>query len=300
MKINEVKKQKQGTEIQFVGKINKMEIKKRKNGQDYLQIRISDDSDSITFPIWSEAEKLNKIFKSGQTINVKGKLISFNGQSQISYPILTIVNEEIENYKLMPKYEIPEELVKYFEDTINSMEYKYKEIAIAATGALGYNQERWEAFTHCVAGEKNYGNKIGGLLLHTIGVMKNIEGIVGNYITNPFNVNAEEVINKDRLMLKAVLHDIMKTKTYEYKGIIKRKNTKISHIELGVSYINQINIEVGNILNEEELYDIQYSILSQYGEYGVYKFKTLEDKLLHIGDMIDSQISIEVQKKISF
>ena len=67
-------------------------------------------------------------------------------------------------------------------------------------------------FLSCVAAEKFHGNKRGGLFLHTVGVMKTIESILKDYVTNPFYMNADNVIDKDRLMLKAIVHDIMKIK----------------------------------------------------------------------------------------
>ncbi len=48
--------------------------------------------------------------------------------------------------------------------------------------------------------------------------MKTIENIIADYITNPFYMSAQNCINKDRLMLKAIVHDIMKIKEYDYEA----------------------------------------------------------------------------------
>jgi len=67
---------------------------------------------------------------------------------------------------------------------------------------------------------------------------------------------------------------------------------------MGASYIEKINAEVGNVLSEEELDDICYSILSHHGEFGKFEPKGVEDILLNTADVIDSQIVNAVENKI--
>jgi 3'-5' exoribonuclease len=111
-------------------------------------------------------------------------------------------------------------------------------------------------------------------------------------------MNAAGAINKDRLMLKAIVHDIMKIKEYDFEGIIRRKSIKLDHLVMGAAYISEINDEVGNIITEEEMDDICYSILSHHGQFGNYEPKSIEDILLNAADVIDSQIVNAVENKI--
>jgi len=298
LKIKEIEVLKSGEKVQFNALVSDKRTGWKKDGNPYLLLIMQDNTGTIAFPVWDNYDKLNPSIEVNTIINVKGIVSKFNGNTQIRNPIIEVLDEQFNYDEFVPVYNIPNELLDYFNKVVNNLEEKYKKIAIGATGAMGYNKERWEAFTTCVAAEKFHGNKLGGLFLHTIGVMKATENIINDYINNPFYLSASEVINKDRLMLKAIVHDIMKIKEYDYQGIIRRKNIKLNHLVLGSSYIRKINEEMGNPIDEEELDDICYSILAHHGEYGNFEPKGIEDILLNVADIIDSQVVNAIENKI--
>lgn len=298
MKIEDVNKAANGDTIQVMGMVSDIKIGYKKDGNPYMIIIMQDNTGFISFPVWDNYDRLKNLVRENSVINVKGFAGSFNGSMQIKNPLIQLVEGNINYSDFVPFYNIPKELIEYFIETINKLEDKYKKIAVAATGAMGYSEKRWKAFLNCVAAEKFHGNKRGGLFIHTVGVVKTMESILENYIDNPFYMDAKQVINKDRLILKAIVHDIMKIKEYDYEGIIKRKPIKLDHIIMGAAYIAEINKEVGGVLSEEELDDICYSILSHHGEFGKFEPKSVEDILLNTADIIDSQIVNAIENKI--
>ncbi|PIH04371.1 HD domain-containing protein [Clostridium combesii] len=298
MKIADITSENSGEVVEFNALVNDKRTNYKKDGSPYLLLILQDNTGTIAFPVWDKYEQLNNLLEVNSVVAVKGVAAIFNGNMQIRNPAINVFKESINYSDFVPEYDIPKNLINYFNETINSLEDKYKKIAIAATGAMGYDKKRWNEFITCVAAEKFHGNKRGGLFLHTVGVMKTIENIIDDYITNPFYMSAQNCINKDRLMLKAIVHDIMKIKEYDYEGIIRRKPIKMDHLVMGASYINEINSEVGKILDEEELDDICYSILSHHGEFGNFEPKTIEDVLLNAADIIDSQIVNAIENKI--
>ncbi|HBJ2608177.1 phosphohydrolase [Clostridium botulinum] len=298
MKIADITSENSGEVVEFNALVNDKRTNYKKDGSPYLLLILQDNTGTIAFPVWDKYEQLNNLLEINSIIAVRGVAATFNGNMQIRNPAINVFKESINYSDFVPEYDIPKNLINYFNETINSLEDKYKKIVIAATGAMGYDKKRWNEFITCVAAEKFHGNKRGGLFLHTVGVMKTIENIIDDYITNPFYMSAQNCINKDRLMLKAIVHDIMKIKEYDYEGIIRRKPIKMDHLVMGASYINEINSEVGKILDEEELDDICYSILSHHGEFGNFEPKTIEDVLLNAADIIDSQIVNAIENKI--
>lgn len=298
MNISDINNLKNGDPILLDALVSDKRIGSKKDGNPYLILIIQDATGSISFPVWTEYDYLMEIINVNTVIKVKGVAGIFNNSIQIKNPIIQPREGEVDCTKFIPSYEIPEELIKYFNNTINSLEAKYKKFAIAATGAMGYNEKRWKAFVDCVAAEKFHGNKRGGLFLHTVGVMKTMEGIILNYVDKPFYMSGKNVLNKDRLILKCILHDIMKKKEYEYEGIIKRKQIKLDHIVMGAAYVQEINKELKYILSDEEADDISYSILAHHGEFGKFESKGVEDVLLNVADIIDSQIVNAIENKI--
>lgn len=298
LKIEDIAKANNGDAIEVLGMVNDKRTGYKKDGSPYIIMIMQDNTGSISFPVWDHYDRLNNSMEEGSIVHVKGFAGSFNGNMQIKNPVIQVLQEDVNYSDFVPFYDVPKELIEYFIKTINKLEDKYKKIAVAATGAMGYNEERWNAFLNCVAAEKFHGNKRGGLFIHTVGVMKTMESVLNNYIDNPFYMDASKVINKDRLILKAVIHDIMKIKEYQYNGVIKRKPIKLDHIVMGAAYVSEINKEVGNVLSEEELDDICYSILSHHGEFGKFEPKGVEDILLNIADIVDSQIVNAIENKI--
>ncbi len=298
MKIEDINKLNSGEPIEILAMVSDKRTGYKKDGSPYIIIIIQDNTSSISFPIWDNYDKLMNSIKDSSIIKVKGVAGSFNGNIQIKSPSIHVVEENIDYSDYVPYYAIPKELIEYFMQTINKLEDKYRKIVIAATGAMGYSEKRWNAFLNCVAAEKFHGNKRGGLFLHTIGVMKTMEGILSNYVDMPFYMNAKDVLNKDRLMLKAIIHDIMKIKEYDFDSIIRRKSIKLDHIIMGAAYVSEINKEVGNLLSDEEVDDISYSILSHHGEFGKFEPKSVEDILLNVADIVDSQIVNAIENKI--
>lgn len=298
MKIAEITSDNNGQMVELSALVNDKKTNYKKDGNPYILLILQDNTGSIAFPVWDHYDHLNNLLKVNSPIIVKGIVATFNGNIQIRNPVFSEYSDKISYSDFVPEYNIPQHLIDYFNKTVNNLEEKYRKLAIAATGAMGYNEERWQAFITGVAAEKFHGNKRGGLFLHTVGVMKTMEGIIENYVNNPFYMSAENCIVKDRLMLKAIVHDIMKIKEYEYNGIIKRKHIKLDHLVMGASYIVEINKELGEIISEEELDDICYSILSHHGEFGNFQPKTIEDILLNSADIIDSQIVNAIENKI--
>jgi 23S rRNA maturation-related 3'-5' exoribonuclease YhaM len=298
MYIDDISKLNNGDQIDFTGLVSDLRTGQKKDGNPFLIVIIQDRTGSISFPIWDNLDRFREIVEQNPILHVKGTAGSFNGAIQIKNPSVKPAGPEFCASDFVPTYEIPSGLVEYFNSVVESLEDKYRKIATAATGAFGYSRERWDAFCNCVAAEKFHGNKRGGLFIHTIGVMKTMESLLSNYIASPFYMDAGQVINRDRLMLKAILHDLMKTEEYEYDTAIRRKCIRMDHLVLGAAYVREINSECGGVLTEDELDDICYSILCHHGEFGNYPTKSIEDILLNQADLIDSQIVNAVENKI--
>ncbi|MCX8074147.1 MAG: HD domain-containing protein [Clostridia bacterium] len=304
MKIKDLLKmsvEKDGECIEFDALLVEKKTLTKNNGDPYLQVIMQDNTGKIEFPIWTDFSTMSELLEEKSVYNIKGILIHWNDTVQIKNPKIMLIDtsNNIDMSLYVPTYDIPQELYDYFLNTVKNLNYPYNVIAKAATGCDGYNKKRWKEFTTCVSAEKHHGNKRGGLFLHTVGLMKEVEAICERYINNPYFYNAKDVINYDRLMLKAILHDIKKIDEYEYDGVIRYKpGKKTNHLVNGVVYLRQINMECGEILSEEDVEDIAYSILSHHGQWGPYQPKSLEDTLLHLADMVDSQIVGAIEKNV--
>lgn len=296
MKIKDLSNCKQDSPVSFKAIVSEKSLVPTKNGGHYLSVALCDSDGRISFPIFEDADNLHDKLEVLTPYEVSGTVNFWNSSTQIkNISFRELSSDEYESCDFVSAYEIPKSLVSFFADVVRGLSSPYKEIAMEATG-LDTDEKKFKIFLSCPSAEKHHGNKIGGLFLHTLGVMSNIGNIPKLYKKLDMYGDIDTVINKDRLMLKAILHDVMKVNEYEYKTCIMRKPNVIGHLYDGIIYLTQINDKLGKPLSEEELEDIKYSILSHHGEYGPCKPKTLEDMLLHLSDMIDSRVVGEMEK----
>jgi len=88
-------------------------------------------------------------------------------------------------------------------------------------------------------------------------------------------------------MLLAIVHDLKKAEEYEYQDI--RKKCKNGHLVLGAAFIREVNSEVGNVISDEELDDICYSILCHHGNSEI-TVQGIDDILLNQADILTARL----------
>lgn len=303
MKISDVLNATHGSAVEFNGVLVEKTLAPTKTDSMMLNITLADVTGRVSFPVFTFAEKLDSELQQGVAYKVSGIVNIWNGNVQIKSALPTkpptfvaLKETEYEPMDFVGEYTIPSAFIKIFVDTVSEMQSPYKEIVMEATGCMGKNPERWKEFITCPSAEKHHGNKIGGLFLHTLGVLSNIMNIIKLY--EKFNVygDIDKVLNRDRMIAKAILHDVEKISEYQYDTVIRRIPGVVGHLYDGVSLINNTNKLLGNPLDRDELENIKYAILSHHGQYGPCEPKTLEDTLLHLCDMIDSRVVGELEK----
>lgn len=296
MDIKEISNLKSGEAISFKAVIADKKLAPKSGGGNFLSVTLADSNGRITTPIFDNVDSLNEKLQIGKAYLVKGLTNIWNGTTQLkNLAFRELTEDEYAPDEFISCYEVPVSLVKFFKETVENMAEPWRTITIKAVGMDG-NQSRWKAFLTCPSAEKHHGNKIGGLFLHTLGVMTSAVNAYNVYTKINMYGDISSVINKDRIICKAILHDIKKVDEYEYETVIRRKPGVLGHIIDGVVYLNQINAECGYILSKEQVEDLSYAILSHHGQYGPYEPKTVEDLILHLADMTDAKIVGELEK----
>ncbi|MEG0728245.1 MAG: HD domain-containing protein [Anaerovoracaceae bacterium] len=290
MNISEIRDTKDRTHISFKGMLSEVKVLESSTGSSYINITFQDKDDAISFPIWDNIDEI-KGYETGQVYVISGQKASWNNTPQIKSPlILKCDDAKPEDY--VPSYDITNEHIGEFNWIVDNLCEPYKSTMRAALNKLG------DSFYTSVSATRHHGNKRGGLLLHTIGVVRNVESMIKNYSDNKLidNYDITSLINKDRLIFKALWHDIMKV--YEYDSVaIKIRPNSVSHIYRSVAFLEAILYHNKDIdFPEEEFASVAKSILSHHGQYGPEEPKTIEDYMLHLADMIDAKIVGECEK----
>lgn len=334
--ITEIQQLENGTPIEVVGLVKTIQTKKRTNGEDYIFLTICDNKAELSFPIWDDVEKRLSILEEGILLKILGVVHEYNETKQIKVNGLILekmTDNKLKDY--IPSYEFGKAYMRGFQDILVSMICLEKEYQEFIFEYLGINVEivseiineilRLEndksveeenIFERCIldlipkdskfyklmfapAAIHHHQNKIGGCLLHTAGVLSNVVNILSTYIekdkVSQFAFT-DDIINKDRLIMCAILHDIEKTTEYEWEKGIKRSDSKFDHRLLFVKECERINdanmVMTGKpIFDDKELSEIQELVLTHHGPWGGYKPKTLEGLILFCADLIDANVA---------
>ena len=278
----------------------------KKNSGEYLRLDLQDNTGKIIMPVWSDIRRIDNFHQVGDIILVHGKRTEFNDIPQITLDHIETVHEDLPMDMFIPTYYISEAIYDFFDSVVKKIkDTRYHQLLEQIIGLKTSPTERftitdmskWEAFTAAPAAVNHHGNKIGGLFLHTVGVLKALENIIDNYVENPFFLSAsKEHLDTDMLRFLGILHDIDKTSEYKWDmEITRNEDLCVQHDVLFIRTLTEANLLCGKPFSLEEMSKMFAIILVHHGPYAKYqaneKDKTfLEATLLHCADMIDSQI----------
>ena len=270
IKISEITPDKNQQSVEFNAMLMSKTLLKKKNGDNYLQVELMDATGTMVCPIWSHPEDKFDDLKEHGFYFCYGTASLYNNQMQVNNVILTEISvTDIDISDFIKVYKISDENMSYFKKTIKDLPKEYKDIIKYCIDKVGK-----ENFYIAPGASSHHHNGLGGLLYHTIGMLKTADALHAVYDTDE--------INWDRLKTKIVLHDIMKTKEYNYPIISYNKDCLFSHVEMGAALIMTSDLKGAD--------EIALGVMTHHGQYGPYEPKNIEDLLLHLIDMIDSRL----------
>ncbi len=253
-------------------------------GSPYLSVRLRDKTGNIEARVWENAEELNKLFQTGDVIEVRARAVSFRNTIQLAIThIRKIDDREIEpaDYSPATVYDIDDmfRIILEFVEKIASPHLRTLLQAIFNDDEIVY------AFKRAPAAKGMHHSYIGGLLEHTLSVTRLLDAAADHYAN----------INRDLLLTGGILHDIGKIYELSFQKIIDYtdQGRLVGHIVLGVELVNK---KIAGIegFPEQLALELRHILLSHHGvlEYGSPKRpKTLEALLVNTIDDMDAKVN---------
>lgn len=263
--------------------------------QDYARGVIGDSSGQIPFVQWdiSEADRLNW---NGKAIIIKGIVDEYQGTRQIKVhsteePDLTVNVEDL--YRRCPTHadKLWEECVKLLDSARRSTKDKRVHKLIDDVKAwIAEDISFTVPFSKTPGGKRMHHSYIGGLLEHTVAVMR---------LTLNMCQMHPEVTHAGVATVSAFLHDVGKIEEYEYDGTITPAGKAKGHIMLGVQLVTECLFEWEV---EQDIFDaVIHCVLSHHGkpEWGSpVPPKSADAMIVHTADMLDSRLwAVKDQKE---
>ncbi|MGE5372004.1 MAG: 3'-5' exoribonuclease YhaM family protein [Solirubrobacterales bacterium] len=253
---------------------------KNKPGR-YLHLVLADRSGEIEARLWEDGETHVLQCQSGSIVFFTGEVVSFNNALQLKLTSLRSVEKgEYQQEDFVPAAPRP---IADMRSELAGIVAEMKP-GSARTLAEAVLKASWfETFLRAPAAKKNHHNYLGGLLEHTLGVMR-LAKAVGTAVPN---------VDRDLLITGALLHDIGKTREMNFFPGIEYtdEGRLIGHIVLGIQMTEALMEPLG--LPESFRLRIQHMLASHHGEYewqSPKRPKFVEARLLHLIDLMDADV----------
>lgn len=262
--------------------LKKCEEKKAKNGSVYLDLIIGDKDGELPAKLWDYNG--SNLFEAEMVVKIRGTVEQYNGKDQFRIvqirPAAATDNYNIAD--LVPASEIGgAQIFNMLMKRVNA--FSDHDLKAVVSSIL---QDKKDILITCPAAFRLHHAMIGGLMLHTMSIVRMAEEICRIYPN----------INKDLLLSGAILHDVAKTWEFEFSktGLVKSYSTEgelIGHLVKGAMYVEekakQLNIA------SEKITLLEHMILSHHGvpEFGSpVRPMFLEAEILSSLDTLDAAI----------
>ncbi|WP_036223569.1 3'-5' exoribonuclease YhaM family protein [Mesoaciditoga lauensis] len=269
-------------------KVVSKRLQESKDGKKFLLLTLSDKTGEIRAVDWFNAAENDSKIKINSIVKIQGRVSSYMDRLQIN------VDKARDALIVLKEGEYdPELFISTTKKDVKDMYSEFKALmdsiktdALKDLLRIPFTDESFvEEFIKSPAAIVVHHAYRGGLLEHTLGVMKLCDAISHLYGD----------VDRDLLLVGAALHDVGKIKEYKMESYGIERTTEgelIGHIVLGVEMLNEWAKKVPNF-PKKSLYHLNHMILSHHGEleWGSPTVpKTLEAMILHHADDLDSKI----------
>lgn len=264
------------------------QLRPNRNGNLYLQLRLSDRTGSLTGMLWNASDRLFASIHSGDFVRVQGTTQFYNGNLQmilnnVERTVLAKADES--DFVRLGSAEI-DRLRKRLAELLQGLsDRSLRELSECYLA----DEPFMTRFAAAPAGIKLHHAYRGGLLEHVVGLMELCHSVASHY----------PILDNDLLVMGAFLHDTGKILelSYDRDWGYTDVGQMVGHVVQGVGIldekIRQLEAQTGQAFPAETKVRLQHMIVSHHGEYEYGSPKlpmTLEAIALHFLDNLDSKL----------
>ena len=269
--------------------LGEKQLRQNRNGNLYLQMRLSDRTGAVNAMMWNAKEDTGRDLNNGDYVQVQGTTQLFNGALQIIVANLNKVDpaEVNEDDFVQISIELINELTAELTEMLGSMHSS--ELKNLAHCFLD-DQTFMKKFSRAPAAIKNHHAYLGGLLEHVVSLMQLCRKVSPHY----------PPVDDDQLLFGAFLHDVGKIDELAYQRDLAYtdEGQLIGHLVMGVNILQEklreYEQKYGTPFPSELGLRLQHMIVSHHGkhEFGSPKVPmTLEAIMLHYLDDLDAKVN---------
>ncbi len=231
------------------------------SGKSYIRITLSDSTGAISGNLWDASRELFATFAVGSIIKTRFAVESYRGKLQVKLDKLRLAaEEEIDYSEFIPvtSFDISELWEEFYGYIATIADADYKRIL----EFIFADSELCERFRRAPAAKNNHHAFIGGLLEHTVSLLRYAAAFV---------TASPQKLDRDLLLAGTMLHDIGKIEELGVGVIIEYtdKGKLLGHLIIGSMLVEKTAGALRGFPEEKKCL-LQHMILSHHGkfEYG--------------------------------
>jgi 3'-5' exoribonuclease len=256
----------------------------KKNGEAYLTLSLVDRSGDIKAVIWDNVRAINKAFAAGDYVRVKGNVREYKDTLQLVVRHLERADpDQVDAKDFLPATERDvNQMLDQLIQITKTVENQYLSRLLAAFFS---DKTFVDLFKTAPAAKKMHHAYLGGLLEHTLSIVRLIQAISAHY----------KGVDKDLLLTGGILHDIGKVYELSYETHIDYSDSGrlLNHIVIGVEMLEERIASLRDFPEDLNVL-LKHMIVSHHGtrDFGSPEPpKTLEAIILNYLDDMDAKVT---------
>lgn len=254
-----------------------------KTGNQYLTLTLADKTGQIEAKIWENASEISERFEKDDFVQVQARVQKYQEKFQLVISEISKFPEDkvdISDFLPTTKHNIDAMLLEVKKICLSIKNKFLKQLAADFLD----DEEFINKFSQAPAAKGMHHVYLGGLLEHTLSIMKLAKSVAPNYA----------YINEDILICSAFLHDIGKIDELLYKRTFDYTDNGrlLGHIVMGVEMLEQKMSSISQFPDDLKSV-LKHLMISHHGyfEFGSPKKPmTLEAIMLHYLDDLDAKM----------
>lgn len=253
-------------------------------GGKFLQVKLGDRTGRIAGVLWEGAEDVYSKVQLGDIVQVTGKVETYREKPQVQIRKMEKVEDtdSLDPNDFLPSADLNvEKLWESLKQIARTVEDPYLTELLAR---FFKDLPITEAFGRAPGGKQWHHGYLGGLLEHTLSVVRNCQLLLENY---PY-------VKKDVLITGAIFHDLGKILEFVYSTVIDYSDVGrlVGHQVLGDQKVCEYAAAIEGF-PQELLMEIRHLALSHHGDSpdAVRAPQTREALILSRADDLDAQMN---------
>ena len=273
-----------GQAFQDIFIVTEKTIAQKKDGQPFLQIRLTDRTGTIRGVVWDNVTTVAENFDHGDYVKIHARTTTYREELQLTVSsVQRIKIDQVNPGDFLPKTKRdPSQMLTTLQTQSQTIENQHLKAVI---NQFWDDDVFVQKFCLAPAAKKMHHAYLGGLLEHTLSVSMLVDRLIKCHYRG---------IDRDLLLAGAILHDIGKVDEFEYATMIEYSNEGqlLNHIVIGMRMLDEKIVHLTDF-PQQTAQLLRHMIASHHGTrmYGSPEPpKTLEAVILHYLDDLDAKI----------